>query len=112
MEGSSSGRDNAGNVGKADGMENLRLLRDMKYYEIIFELLARQYEHAEIDEAKDDAVIQVMDKAIEPGRKSKPKRSLIVILTALVVGFLACYLGIYQGGWRKGHARSSTGRAL
>jgi uncharacterized protein involved in exopolysaccharide biosynthesis len=89
MEGTSSGRDNAGSVGKADGMENLRLLRDVKYFETIFELLAKQYEIARIDEARDASLIQVLDKAVEPERKSKPKRALIVILTALVVGFLA-----------------------
>ena len=73
----------------SSGLDNLRRLRDMKYYEIIYELLARQYELAKIDEARDAAVIQVMDKAIEPERKSKPRRALIVILTALVAGFFA-----------------------
>ncbi len=89
MEGSSSERDNTGSSGKADGMENLRLLRDVKYFETIFELLAKQYEIAKIDEARDASLIQVLDKAVEPERKSKPKRALIVILTAFLAGFLA-----------------------
>ena len=89
MEGTSSGRDNAGSAGKADGMDNLRLLRDVKYYETIFDLLAKQYEIAKIDEARDASIVQVLDPAVEPERKSKPTRSLIVVLTALVVGFLA-----------------------
>jgi len=89
MEGTSSGRDNAGSVGKADGMDNLRLLRDVKYNETIFELLAKQYEIAKIDEARDASIVQVLDPAVEPERKSKPMRSLIVILTAIVAGFLA-----------------------
>jgi len=89
MEGTSSGRANAGSVGKADGMENLRLLRDVKYFETIFELLAKQHEIAKIDEARDASIVQVLDPAVEPERKSKPMRALIVILTALVVGFLA-----------------------
>lgn len=71
------------------GINNLDLLRDVKYHEVILELLAKQYELAKIDEAKDSAVVQVMDIAIEPDRKSKPKRSLIVLLWALVAGFLA-----------------------
>ena len=89
MEGTSSGRDNASSVGKADGMENLRLLRDVKYFETIFELLAKQYEIARIDEARDASIVQVLDAAVEPERKSKPTRALIVILTALVAGLLA-----------------------
>lgn len=62
------------------GIDNLGLLRDVKYYEVIFELLARQYELAKIDEAKDSAIIQVLDKAVEPDRKSKPTRSVMVLL--------------------------------
>ena len=66
------------------GTDSLRLLRDVKYHEVIFELLARQYELAKIDEAKDSAVVQVMDKAIEPDRKSKPKRAIMVLISVLV----------------------------
>ena len=88
MEGTSSGRDTADSASKADGMENLRLLRDVKYFETIFELLAKQYEIARIDEARDASLIQVLDEAVEPEQKSKPKRALIVILSALVAGVI------------------------
>lgn len=84
MEGTHSGVDLIASSGR--GFENLKRLRDVKYYETIVELLAKQYEMAKIDEAKDAAVIQVMDKAIEPDRKSKPKRALIVIFVTLAAG--------------------------
>jgi tyrosine-protein kinase Etk/Wzc len=71
------------------GLEYLRRFRDVKYYEAMFEVLARQYELARIDEAKDAAILQVLDMAIEPEKKSKPKRALIVVITVLVAGFLA-----------------------
>ena len=71
------------------GMDSLSLLRNVKYHEVIFELLARQFEMAKIDEAKDSAVVQVMDKAVEPDRRSKPRRTQIVLLAALVAGFVA-----------------------
>lgn len=71
------------------GLEYLRKFRDVKYYETIFELLAKQFEAAKIDEAKESAIIQVVDKAIVPDRKSKPKRALIVIGTTVAAGFLA-----------------------
>ena len=74
---------------KSSGIDNLGLLRNVKYYETMYGLLAQQYETAKLDEAKDSAIIQVMDKAIEPDRKSKPKRSLIVLLSALVALFAA-----------------------
>src|SRR5258706_239199 len=64
-----------GEAGNA-GLDNLGRLRGVKYYEFLYELLAKQYELAKIDEAKDATVIQVMDRAIEPDRRSKPVRTL------------------------------------
>lgn len=75
-----------GNVPEA-GLQYVRKVRDLKYAETIWELLTKQYEAARLDEAKTAAVIQVLDPAIEPDRKSSPKRSLI-ILGAMVSGFL------------------------
>src|SRR3954469_20430103 len=46
------------------GLEYVRKFRDMKYYETIFELLAKQYEAAKIDEAREAAVIQVVDPGV------------------------------------------------
>ena len=66
------------------GLENVKLLRDFKYYQMLYELLAKQYEVARLDEAKDAAVIQVLDAAVEPERKAKPARPVIVLVTALV----------------------------
>ena len=74
---------------KSSGIDSLGLLRNVKYYETMYELLAKQYESAKLDEVRDSAIIQVIDKAIKPDRKSKPKRALIVILAALAAGFLA-----------------------
>lgn len=63
------------------GLENVKLLRDLKYYQMLYELLAKQYEVARLDEAKDPPIIQVLDPAIEPERRAKPRRALIVMLT-------------------------------
>src|SRR5206468_12552942 len=65
-----------GDVAGNTGVGTLSRLRDVKYYEFLYELLAKQYELAKIDEAKDATIIQVLDKAIEPDRRSKPKRVL------------------------------------
>jgi len=80
-----------GEASGSSGLDNLSRLRDVKYYEFLYELLAKQYELAKIDEAKDATIIQVMDKAIEPDRKSKPKRAQIVIFSAFIT-FLASIL--------------------
>jgi len=73
------------------GLEYLRSLREVKYHESIFELLAKQYEIARIDEARDASIVQVLDRAVEPDRKSGPRRARIVIVIA-ILGFLAALL--------------------
>jgi uncharacterized protein involved in exopolysaccharide biosynthesis len=70
-------------------LQYLDAVRDLKYQEAIWEILAKQFEVAKLDEAKDFPLVQVLDKAIPPEMKSKPKRALIVILTTLVAFFLA-----------------------
>jgi len=60
--------------------------RDFKYQETLFELFVRQFELAKLDEAREGAVIQVVDKALPPERKSSPKKAVIAILTTLVTG--------------------------
>ena len=72
----------------AAGLEYVRRLRDVKYYEAVFELLGKQYEIAKLDEAKNAAVIQVLDPAVPPEWKSKPKRAVIVLI-GFVMGFFA-----------------------
>jgi uncharacterized protein involved in exopolysaccharide biosynthesis len=71
------------------GLEYARRFRDVKYSETVFELLARQFELAKIDESREAAIVQLLDKAITPDRKSKPKRGLIVLLATLAAGFAA-----------------------
>ena len=68
----------------AAGLEYIRRLRDVKYSETIFELLAKQFEGAKLDEANNSAIIQVIEKAVAPERKSAPKRSRIVMVTAFL----------------------------
>jgi tyrosine-protein kinase Etk/Wzc len=61
--------------------------RDFKYHETLFELFAKQYEMARIDESREGAVIQVLDAAQPPERKSKPKKAQMAMLTSLAAGF-------------------------
>lgn len=54
--------------------------REFKYQEALFDLIARQYEIARVDESRDGGQLQVIDPASIPERKSKPKRSLLMIV--------------------------------
>ena len=61
----------------------------MKYQQAIFDLTAKQYEFARLDEARDTMIVQVLDRAVPPDRKSKPKRAIIVVLATLLSGIVA-----------------------
>ncbi len=77
------------------GLEYLRRLRDVKYHETVFELIAKQYELARLDEARDVSIIQTLDKAVPAERRTRPKRALITVLSgavALFVAVLAAFL--------------------
>jgi uncharacterized protein involved in exopolysaccharide biosynthesis len=77
-------------------VEYVRRLREVKYRETLFELLAKQYEAAKLDESKSAAVIQVIDPVVPPDRKSGPFRSLIVLVTCFLAFFIACVAAILK----------------
>jgi uncharacterized protein involved in exopolysaccharide biosynthesis len=57
----------------------VRAYRDVKVQETLLEQLIRQTEFARVDEAKEGPLLQQVDVAVPPERKSKPKRALIVL---------------------------------
>ena len=72
----------------APGQSNyVSAYRQFKYQETLFELFARQFEMAKVDESREGAVIQVLDKATPPERKSTPKKAQIAIVATLAAGF-------------------------
>lgn len=80
------------------GLEYARKLRDVKYYDTIFDILARQFEMAKLDEAKEGALVQVVDPAVPPDKKSFPKRGFIVILTTFFGLFFGILIALCQAG--------------
>ncbi len=70
-----------------DQVAILRRQREVQYHTLIFDLIARQFEAARLDEAKASPLIQVLDPAEPPDRKSGPFRALWTIAGA-VLGFL------------------------
>ncbi len=70
------------------GLHYLRFKRDVLIQEKVFELLTQQYELAKIEEAKDEITFQIVDPAIPPEYRIRPKRTLNVILAGLVSLFL------------------------
>ena len=84
------------------GTEYLRKLRQFKYNETLFELLSKQYELAKLEEARDAVVIQVIDQAVPPERKSRPKRALIVSFAMVTMLFLSVFIVLLlEHPWKK-----------
>ena len=75
------------------GIEFLRRTRDLKYAETIHQLLAQQYQMAKVDEAQNAPILQVLDAAIPPERRSSPKRTQMVLMAMVATGFLMCLVG-------------------
>lgn len=71
-------------------LDYVRKEREVKYHEALFEILAKQYEAARLDEARDAPVLQVLDPASYPDSKSEPKRLYIVVGGFFVGLILGC----------------------
>jgi tyrosine-protein kinase Etk/Wzc len=81
-------KDSPSNSGKANTEgDYITKYREFKYQETLFELFSRQFELAKVDEAREGAVIQVLDAAQAPERKAKPKKAMIAIIATLASGF-------------------------
>jgi tyrosine-protein kinase Etk/Wzc len=89
-----------GNLQEAS-LEYVRRLRDVKYYETIFDLLARQYEVAKVDEARQGSLVQVVDKASVPDHKSSPKGALWVAVGAALGLVFSIGWAFATEGWRR-----------
>jgi uncharacterized protein involved in exopolysaccharide biosynthesis len=84
-----------GNV-PAAGLEYLRAAHELAYRQALFDMLMKQYDAAKLDEAKDAAIIQVVEPAIEPDQKSSPKRAIILLLSIFVGLFAGCILALFS----------------
>ncbi|MCM2333067.1 MAG: Wzz/FepE/Etk N-terminal domain-containing protein [Anaeromyxobacteraceae bacterium] len=81
----------------AAGLGTIKLVREVKYHEVMMELLARQYELARVDESKEAPIVQVLDPAEPPEKRSWPKRTLIVLTTTLTALIVAVAAALVSG---------------
>ena len=83
------------------GLEYVRRLRDLKYHETVFELLAKQFEIAKLDEAREGSIVQVVDSAVPSDKRSSPPRLLIVISIAILAIFVAAFWVVLRDRWAR-----------
>lgn len=78
-------------VGDAAGPDYIGKYRDFKYQETLFELYARQFELARVEESRQGALIQVVDAAQPPERKSRPKRAMVALGAAAAAAVILVF---------------------
>jgi len=94
------------------GLEYLRRLRDLKYHETVYELLAKQFEIAKLDEAREGSIVQVVDSAVIPDKRSFPPR-LLIISSATICGFFtAMFWIVLREHWLRASELSENRRRL
>jgi tyrosine-protein kinase Etk/Wzc len=97
---------------QAGDSDYIAKFRDFKYFETLFDLFAKQYELARVDESREGAVIQVLDLALPPERKSKPQKALIAVLAAVATGFLLLFFVFVRQGMRNAANNQATSQKL
>ena len=76
------------------GTDYLRRMRELKLSEALYEILLKQFEAAKLDEARDAALIQVIEQAVQPEKKFKPRRTQMATI-AFVVGLFISIFGAF-----------------
>lgn len=89
-------------------IDYIERFRDFKYHETLFELFAKQYELARLDEAREGTVIQVIDTALPPEKKTKPKKALIAVLATFAAGFILLLFVFGRNAYRNAVASDES----
>jgi uncharacterized protein involved in exopolysaccharide biosynthesis len=97
---------------QGNGPDYISKFREFKYQESLFDLFARQYELARVDESREGALIQIVDEAKPAEVKSRPKRALIALATTLAVGMLMAAGLVARHVWRRASNEPRTGARL
>jgi uncharacterized protein involved in exopolysaccharide biosynthesis len=92
-----------GNV-PAAALEYLRAAHELAYRQTLFDMLMKQYDAARLDEAKEAAIIQVVEPAIEPDHRSPQNRILIILIASFLGCFTGCFLVMVI--WRNERAQA------
>ncbi|HAV43064.1 TPA: hypothetical protein DCX15_03520 [bacterium] len=74
------------------GLQLARLTRNVTIQTAIYELLTKEYELAKMEEAKDTPTLQILDRALPPEKRFKPKRRQMVMISGLASLFFSIFL--------------------
>ena len=77
------------------GLQALRLMREMEIRNLIYQFVLQEYEKSSFEEKKETSLVVVLDPAVPPDFRSRPRRTLMVgtaaglsLLLSILVAFL------------------------
>jgi uncharacterized protein involved in exopolysaccharide biosynthesis len=76
-------------------MDLARLMRDVKIQETLYALLIEQLERSRIQEVRDTPTVQVVERAQPPEKRSRPRRTQITLVAALLGLIFAVTLSLF-----------------
>ncbi len=77
------------------------LTREVEIKTAVYRVLSQQYEQARIQELKDTPTLQVLDWAKPPPVHSRPKRKLIVVVSAAFAFLFSSFIVLKRSGFEK-----------
>jgi uncharacterized protein involved in exopolysaccharide biosynthesis len=77
-------------------LKSMKMQREIEYYTRLIEYLGPMYEQQKFEEAKNVPTLQVLDNAIRPELKAKPKRATIVIIVFILSSIIAVSYAIVK----------------
>ena len=108
-----------GQLGKLEGSLNgaesgdyVSKYREFKYQETLFDLFARQYELARVDESREGTLIQVVDAATPPEHKSGPKRGKVAMVSTGIGLILVLLFVVLRQSLRRATADPANAHKL
>lgn len=71
------------------GMEYLRKVRTLEFYETLYNTILAQYQNARMAEAKETIMVQVLDRAVPPDSKEGPGTKIVLFFAGITGAFLS-----------------------
>ncbi|MBQ3447297.1 MAG: hypothetical protein IJG37_06625 [Synergistaceae bacterium] len=93
-----------GNVPELN-VEYMRYERDLRFANVKYDTMLRQYENAKLSEASDLSTLQVIDPATPPDWKFKPKRAQIMVIGTMIgfcIGVFWAFLSAHIRSLKEG----------
>jgi uncharacterized protein involved in exopolysaccharide biosynthesis len=93
-------------------LQYIRLKRAVEVQTTVYTMLVSEYEKARIEEARDTPVVQVLDPAVPPNLRSRPKRKLLLLVGVLLGLGWSSLVALFVTAWREDRGRTTAVREL